>query len=221
METTKSRDDVVQSRAAGQLHRKSGRRAYTQLSTAVPRWSANRHIHMYLHVYPRLPSCLLGRTRGSFRTFRECFDDPNSGVRSWSWTRPETCKQFQKSTSMSLEFNSRDVQIFFRPRLILNRNKLGRIVSHCVWSVFLLSISVYLLHCVKVVIYIFMSNSHHPTRQNFRVMSRGAVWIESATASRNLHCESKKTRHLTLAHNFAKYLPIFKILSVLDSVGNL
>ena len=27
----------------------------------------------------------------------------------------------------------------------------------------------------------------------------------------NLHCESKKTRHLTLAHNFTKYLPIFKI----------
>jgi len=26
----------------------------------------------------------------------------------------------------------------------------------------------------------------------------------------------KKTRHLTLAHNFTKYLPIFKILSLLD-----
>jgi len=31
----------------------------------------------------------------------------------------------------------------------------------------------------------------------------------------------KKTRHLTLAHNFTKYWPIFKILSLLDSVGNL
>ena len=31
----------------------------------------------------------------------------------------------------------------------------------------------------------------------------------------------KKTRHLTLAHNFTKYLPIFKILLLLDSVGNL
>jgi len=36
-----------------------------------------------------------------------------------------------------------------------------------------------------------------------------------------LHRESKKTRHLTLAHNFTKYWPIFKILSLLDSVGNL
>ena len=37
-----------------------------------------------------------------------------------------------------------------------------------------------------------------------------------------IHCESeKKTRHLTLAHNFTKYLPIFKILSLLDLVGNL
>ena len=35
-----------------------------------------------------------------------------------------------------------------------------------------------------------------------------------------LHRESKKTRHLTLAHNFTKYWPIFKILSLLDSVGN-
>ena len=32
---------------------------------------------------------------------------------------------------------------------------------------------------------------------------------------------SQKTRHLTLAHNFTKYWPIFKILSLLDSVGNL
>jgi len=32
----------------------------------------------------------------------------------------------------------------------------------------------------------------------------------------------KKTRHLTLAHTFTKYWPIFKILSLLDSVvGNL
>jgi len=31
----------------------------------------------------------------------------------------------------------------------------------------------------------------------------------------------KKTKHLTLAHNFTKYWPIFKILSPLDSVGNL
>jgi len=30
-----------------------------------------------------------------------------------------------------------------------------------------------------------------------------------------------KKRHLTLAHNFTKYWPIFKILSLLDSVGNL
>ena len=36
-----------------------------------------------------------------------------------------------------------------------------------------------------------------------------------------LHRESKKTRHLTLAHNFTKYWPIFKILSLLDSVGNM
>ena len=32
---------------------------------------------------------------------------------------------------------------------------------------------------------------------------------------------SQKTRHLTLAHNFTKYWPIFKILLLLDSVGNL
>jgi len=31
---------------------------------------------------------------------------------------------------------------------------------------------------------------------------------------------SQKTRHLTFAHNFTKYWPIFKILSLLDSVGN-
>jgi len=37
----------------------------------------------------------------------------------------------------------------------------------------------------------------------------------------HLHRESKKTRHQTLAHNFTKYWTIFKILSLLDSVGNL
>ena len=35
-----------------------------------------------------------------------------------------------------------------------------------------------------------------------------------------LHRESK-TRHPTLVHNFTKYWPIFKIRSLLDSVGNL
>jgi len=32
---------------------------------------------------------------------------------------------------------------------------------------------------------------------------------------------SQKTRHYTPVHNFAKCLPIFKLLSLLDSVGNL
>ena len=32
---------------------------------------------------------------------------------------------------------------------------------------------------------------------------------------------SQKTRYLSLTHNFTKYWPIFKILSLLDSVGNL
>ena len=40
-------------------------------------------------------------------------------------------------------------------------------------------------------------------------------------AVHKIHGESKKTRHLTLAHNFTKYLPIFKILSLLDSAENL
>jgi len=44
------------------------------------------------------------------------------------------------------------------------------------------------------------------------------IWLD---AYDYLHRESKKTRHQTLAHNFTKYWPIFKILSLLDSVGNL
>jgi len=43
----------------------------------------------------------------------------------------------------------------------------------------------------------------------------------TACQSRSLHRESKKTRHLTLAHNFTKYWPTFKILSLLYLVGNL
>jgi len=37
----------------------------------------------------------------------------------------------------------------------------------------------------------------------------------------SVHRESKKQRHQTLVHNFTKYLPIFKIFTLLDSVGNL
>jgi len=36
-----------------------------------------------------------------------------------------------------------------------------------------------------------------------------------------IHRESKKTRHYTFAHNFAKCWPIFKILSPTDSAVNL
>ena len=61
-------------------------------------------------------------------------------------------------------------------------------------------------------------HAHHKTRTG-----RIKLWYHiSQTLVRSiLHRESKKTRHLTLAHNFTKYLPIFKILSLLDSVGNL
>jgi len=50
---------------------------------------------------------------------------------------------------------------------------------------------------------------------NFRVIRLMAVF----NFSQLLHRESKKQRHLTLAHT--KYWPIFKILSLLDLVGNL
>jgi len=40
-------------------------------------------------------------------------------------------------------------------------------------------------------------------------------------SSHNIYTVSQKTRHQTLAHNFTKCGPIFKILSLLDSVGNL
>jgi len=36
-----------------------------------------------------------------------------------------------------------------------------------------------------------------------------------------IHCDAKKTRHISLVRNFAKCLPIFKILSLLDSAVNL
>ena len=41
------------------------------------------------------------------------------------------------------------------------------------------------------------------------------------STSRIYTVSQKKTRHLTLAHNFTRYWLIFKILSLLDSVGNL
>jgi len=37
----------------------------------------------------------------------------------------------------------------------------------------------------------------------------------------HMYTVSQKTRHLTLAHNFTKYWPIFTIRSLSDSVGNL
>ena len=36
-----------------------------------------------------------------------------------------------------------------------------------------------------------------------------------------VHCESKKTRHQTLGHNFSNYYPIFKMFSLPDSAVNL
>ena len=51
------------------------------------------------------------------------------------------------------------------------------------------------------------------------------IWLTGnfppAWRQSHIHRESKKTRHQTLAHNFTKYWPIFKILLLLDSVGNL
>jgi len=53
---------------------------------------------------------------------------------------------------------------------------------------------------------------------------RAPPYLSWSTASRSSHDSTlwvKKTRHITLAHNFTKYWPIFKILSLLDSAGNL
>ena len=47
-----------------------------------------------------------------------------------------------------------------------------------------------------------------PLQRNHCVINITTPWV-------------KKTRHLSLAHNFTKYWPIFKILSLLDSVENL
>ena len=43
---------------------------------------------------------------------------------------------------------------------------------------------------------------------------------QCVTCQVNIHCESKKTCHYTSVCNFAKYWPIFKILSLTDSVAN-
>jgi len=45
--------------------------------------------------------------------------------------------------------------------------------------------------------------------------------VSKISVKRLNYTVSQKRRHLTLAHNFTKYWPIFKILSLLDSVGNL
>jgi len=49
--------------------------------------------------------------------------------------------------------------------------------------------------------------------------------VQHSTVNINPFCQStlrvKKTRHQTLVHNFAKYWPIFKILSLLHSTWNL
>ena len=48
------------------------------------------------------------------------------------------------------------------------------------------------------------------------------VAIDFVTSLHPMYTVSqKKTRHQTLAHNFTKYWPILKILSALDSLGNL
>jgi len=43
-------------------------------------------------------------------------------------------------------------------------------------------------------------------------------WVLAVTV---IHCESKKTRHYNIVHNFDKCLPIFKLLSLTDSLVNL
>ena len=46
------------------------------------------------------------------------------------------------------------------------------------------------------------------------------IYSSFPLANRN-YTVSQKTRHLTLAHNFTQCWPIFKILSLLNSVGKL
>ena len=60
----------------------------------------------------------------------------------------------------------------------------------------------------------------HPVTVLLNVLGQLLVFL-SNLAVLLYYTVSQKTRHLTLAHNFTKYWPIFKIISPLDSVGNL
>jgi len=51
----------------------------------------------------------------------------------------------------------------------------------------------------------------------FITQSQSPRWVKQE----HIHCESKKGRHYTLVHIFAKYRPIFIVLSPTYSVGNL
>jgi len=69
-----------------------------------------------------------------------------------------------------------------------------------------------------------LGTSVSQTLGSFRLLFVAQVsmcYISSLNARSWVDCRIKKTRHLTLAHNFTNYGPIFKILSLLDSVGNL
>jgi len=48
-----------------------------------------------------------------------------------------------------------------------------------------------------------------------------AATLVHAFVTSRIHCESKKTRHYSLIRNFAKCLPIFNVLSLLNSAVNL
>ena len=57
-----------------------------------------------------------------------------------------------------------------------------------------------------------------------RILQRALTLFQKSPLVLNdfvLYTVSQKIRHQTLAHNFTKYQPIFKILPLLDSVGNL
>jgi len=69
-----------------------------------------------------------------------------------------------------------------------------------------------------------LGREHFPTVKEFHFMEKtkcDSVNCLFMPAGGCFYTVSQKNKTPTLAHNFTKYLPVFKILSLLDSVDNL
>jgi len=133
--------------------------------------------------------------------------------------------QWEGRTGGKLDFliGRNALKIQFSISLLVTMQCWYNILNESIWCMFMYHTSPFWCPqlCPLRAVWYNMLRGSHAAGNIWDITEIFTVYVNLSNAFSGNTLWVKKTRHQTLAHNFTKYWPIYQILSLLDSVGNL